>query len=250
MILGKRKESQFRKFFEKGEPPHAFLLLGGQAARREAEELLVKFLSCQSKNWCKQCPSCCNKIKLDFHLYEKPFLGLEEAHEIAAWAQKSSFGEAKIFILKSRLFGREAEAALLKLVEEPPAATYFVVSAFSENVFSPPFLSRFAVFRTETGPDESEREFLKKYAGGEVQKELLQAAAFAKNSEKAEEFLRIMELWFRVQIKKRRAEELKALALLLEDFFESKKRAAAKTYRPAMLLEHFIISKSYLEISN
>ena len=81
-----------------------------------------------------------------------------------------------------------------------------------------------------------------------VQRELLFAPGFSKEREKTEEFLRVFEFWIRDRIKGAGEEKTKEIRGLLEDFFEIKKRLAARTYGARLLLEHLIISKSYLRI--
>ena len=61
----------------------------------------------------------------------------------AASLKRDKNGE-KIFILDASALTREAEAALLKLLEEPPPYTYFIIEAKSRDAISPTFRSRLA----------------------------------------------------------------------------------------------------------
>ena len=86
-------------------------------------------------------------------------------------AFKRDKNEEKIFVLDVGGLTREAEAALLKLLEEPPSNTYFVLEAKSRDAISPILRSRLV----EIADDQSDSENKKSQRGAE-KKEL-----FSKN---------------------------------------------------------------------
>jgi len=248
VTLGKKIEGTLERFFTKGKTPHAFLVLGDEEAREQAEKLFVKFLAGLPAYAGRPAQAGDKKLNPDLFVYDGAFLGIEDAHEIGRKALQGAWGEAKVFLIKSAVIGREAAAALLKLLEEPPEKTYFIISAVSENFVSAPLYSRLVVIRLGIRPTKKDAELLKKMDLQNVQRELLFAPGFSKEREKTEEFLRVFEFWIRDRIKGAGEEKTKEIRGLLEDFFEIKKRLAARTYGARLLLEHLIISKSYLRI--
>lgn len=241
MNLGKKTKEKLKIFFAKKTLAHAWLVLGDEETREYAEKLFIKFLAGRSAGAGDK------KFNPDLFVYDKEFLGIEDAHEIGKKALQGAFGEVKIFLIKSAMVGREAEAALLKLLEEPPEKTYFIISASSENFISAPLYSRLVIIRLGSRPTKKDAELLKKIDSQNVQKELLLAGLRSKERGKTEEFLRVFEFWIRDKIKQAPGEKVKEAGELLNDFFEIKKRLAARTYGARLALEHLIISKSYLK---
>ena len=127
-----------------------------------------------------------------------------------------------IFLLKNNFIAPEAEATLLKTLEEPYPDTYFIISLASEAALSPPLLSRLTVFKTSPPELEKNKKAWKPGLG--------EAASLAKDRREAAP-----------------REKFRLLRNFLEDLLQTKKLFLEKTYSSRMLLEHLIISKFYLE---
>ncbi|MDP3785012.1 MAG: hypothetical protein Q8R12_02960 [bacterium] len=247
MILAHPYEKFLRKLFSGGLKAQSFLLAGSGAGRERAEELLVKFLTCKTRDFCKRCESCALELNPDLYVYEGALLKLEEAKEIERKAHQSAWRDSKIFLIKTDFIGWEAQAAFLKTIEEPNPDTYFIISISSENALSLPLASRLTAFHLAPSKPDLDSATRKKFISGGAGQELLNAAVFAKDRTRLEEALEAFEFWAEEKIRQAPASQLKTLAVFLEDLFEIKSRFYAKTYFNRMLLEHLIISRLYLD---
>ncbi len=247
MISIKPNEKLLRRLFSNGFSAQSFLLAGGKAERDRVEEILIKFLTCETKNFCRDCAGCKLGANPDLHVYESALLKMEEAKEIEREAHKTSWRGAKIFVIRSDGIGTQAQAALLKTIEEPKPGTYFIISISSEGALSPPLVSRLTVFQLSGAKDGFNSAISKKLITGLAAKELLNAAIFAKDRVKTEEALMTLELWTEEKIRRADGKEFKSLADFLDDLLEIKTRFYAKTYSSRMLLEHLMISRLYLD---
>lgn len=235
MILGKDPDKFFKNFFSAARA-QAFLLAGGD---KELEELLVRYLNCESRSFCKRCPACESGPSLDVKRYEGELLKIEEAREILRMSNQSSLSGPKIFLIKTDFIAPEAQGTLLKTIEEPHPDTYFIISLPSEAFLSAPLLSRLTTLRsglTKISKDKKELKFT-----------LEAVSLLAKDRPEAERTFRRLEWWVRDKIESSSPENLPRLGEFLEDLFEAKRRFFEKTYPPRMLLEHLILSKYYLE---
>ncbi len=247
MILGEPKEKFLRSIFIAGLKAQAFRLVGDEEVRQELVGLLIKFLQCQDKTFCKHCAGCQQETNLDTYTYSNSLLKIEEAQEIRNHSSLSSWEGVKIFILRNDFIGPEAQGVLLKTLEEPRSGTYFIISIASETGLRTPLLSRLTVFQARPIRGEADLKTAKKIISGGIQKELAAALYFSKDRSEAEDFFQTLELWLENKFRVAPELELKRLAPFLEDLLKIKSRFYAKTYFNRMLLEHLIISKAYLE---
>ena len=75
-----------------------------------------------------------------------PSFGIDDAHEIRAWAvQKPVAGGRKFFVLGADAVTHEAQNALLKTFEEPTPATHFFLLVPSAELLAPTLRSRMEV---------------------------------------------------------------------------------------------------------
>ncbi|HBT81252.1 hypothetical protein A2757_00775 [Candidatus Giovannonibacteria bacterium RIFCSPHIGHO2_01_FULL_48_47] len=223
MILGKNPEKFLKKFFSAASA-QAFLLVGGDEG---LENLLIRFLSRGAQT------------EFDLRVYGGDSLKIDEAREIHRAAGQSALAGAKIFLLKNNFIAPEAEATLLKTLEEPYPDTYFIISLASEAALSPPLLSRLTVFKTSPPELEKNKKAWKPGLG--------EAASLAKDRRETEDFFRRLEWWLEEKLQAAPREKFRLLRNFLEDLLQTKKLFLEKTYSSRMLLEHLIISKFYLE---
>jgi DNA polymerase III delta prime subunit len=127
--------------------------------------------------------------------YERMFesLGVDEARELKETAYLAPIGPKRIFVLGIPSITREAQNALLKLLEEPPAHVHFFLILPTEELLLPTVRSRTELFRIES---ESDADDAKKFLGQtpearlETVKKILDkkdkalAVAFLRNVEK------------------------------------------------------------------
>jgi len=239
MIVGKDVGGFLRDFFSRASA-QAFLLQDFSSEAGEPgglEALLVRYLSCEKKSFCKKCAGCVSDSPFDLHVYEGDALAIKEAREIQWSANQSGFGGSKIFLIKNKYIAPDAESTLLKTIEEPHPDTYFILSSVSELALSRPLLSRLTLLRRTGGGDWRAAKF--KFT-------LESVPALSQERGDAEEAFQKIELWAEEALFKSNSENLDAITLFIEDLYETKRRFFEKTYPPRMLLEYLAISKYYL----
>ena len=214
----------------------AFLLEG---ATEESVYLLIRYLSCEKKAFCKKCKVCKVENLFEVKKFEDDFLKIENAREIQAAAGQSSFSEApKIFIIKSRYIAEDVQATLLKTLEEPHPNNFFIFSGIQKEALSRPLLSRLA-FLLQIQDDEESETSSYKFSENDIQ-------SASKDRAASEDIFRKLEFWADMMLKNSSQEKLKDLALFIDDLYEMKGRFFEKTYSSKMLLEHLINSKNYI----
>ena len=234
MIIGRDLGNFLKTFFSRG-PAQAFLL---QDESGDLEPLFLSYLACEKKSFCKKCSGCQAEITLDLMRFEDEALKIEDAREIQRKASQSSFLGAKIFLLKNSYIAPEAQATLLKTMEEPHPDTYFVLSKVPVEALSRPLLSRLTVLRRVEDRPRVAKNF--KLELEDVQK-------LPQERLEVEKIFRKLEIWADEKSRNLTAAHLGMLVSFIEDLYETKLRFFEKTCPPKMLLEHLAISKFYLE---
>ena len=134
--------------------PNALIFFGNEnTKRKEAALFLGKGCNCveQSGIACNKCKSC-RKIDSNSHP-DILYIDLEKEKKIISIAQIRKMGlkissrpnEAKfrmVLILNADKMNIQAQNALLKMLEEPPAKTFFVLLAQKTRSFLPTIISR------------------------------------------------------------------------------------------------------------
>ncbi len=85
---------------------------------------------------------------------------IEDAKEAMAKAYIAS-KEQKIIFLAAKRFNIYAQNALLKILEEPPSGSVFILAAPSKTIFLPTILSRLAVTELQESKKETKSYFQK-----------------------------------------------------------------------------------------
>ena len=149
--------------FEATRVPHAVLVDGAGAGEREcAAQLIAKMLVCAQpgKSFCGACRSCRKAddgIHPDIITVAKPddkkFFAKEQVKTVVEQAIITpNDADKKVFILSEMQFmTEESQNVLLKILEEPPAYTSFVLTAESADSVIGTVLSR--VVRLRLGSD-------------------------------------------------------------------------------------------------
>ena len=157
--------------FSDGRKPHALLIDGGSVEERETLALLAaRMIVCEnrSRTPCGECESCRkarDKVHPDIIPFEKP----EDKKHFVKDDVKRLVGEAhltpneaetKVFFIKElQLMTEESQNLLLKILEEPPVYTSFVITSQTANAVIGTVLSR--VVRIRLGKTAGE-EFSEK----------------------------------------------------------------------------------------
>ena len=116
-------------------PVHAYLLVGPPGSgKRTAARALGAALLCPQAG-CGECPVCRRavaEIHPDLVVVERsgPSITVDQAREVRRLALRSPHeGPRKVLVLTDFHLVREAAAVLLKVLEEPPASTVFIIVA-------------------------------------------------------------------------------------------------------------------------
>ena len=116
-------------------PVHAYLLVGPPGSgKRTAATALGAALFCP-RGGCGECDVCRRALAgkhPDLVLVERsgPSITVDQAHEVRRLALRSpNEGARKVLVLTDFHLVREAASVLLKVLEEPPASTVFVILA-------------------------------------------------------------------------------------------------------------------------
>lgn len=151
---------------------HAVLLTGGtQKERKELSTLLAQALFCESED--KPCLKCinCKKIKTSVHpditeisgeAGKQRSIKIDTIRDIRTKAYiLPNEAPFQIFIiLEASGMGEEAQNALLKILEEPPATARFILASRSRDDFRQTILSRVTAFAIseDSGQAAGEKE--------------------------------------------------------------------------------------------
>lgn len=151
--------SALEDYLASGRFPHALLLCGDDGVGKGRLALLCAMaLCCTGSTESRPCGICshCHKITAGIHpdvtVYgetkgAKSFHVDQIRHLIGELYIKPNEAACKVFILKNceNLSGGAANA-LLKALEEPPANTYFILTALSKDKLIPTILSRVTAY--------------------------------------------------------------------------------------------------------
>ncbi len=155
--------NSLENLFLKGRCPHAILICGSDEAKRAAASRLAAQIIVCSKG-SKPCCECenCRKAEEDIHpdivTFEKPedkkkFVKDDVKKMVASAYLTPNEAEKKVFIISEmQNMNEECQNLLLKILEEPPVYTTFVLTSQSANVILGTVLSR--VVRVNLGSSQ------------------------------------------------------------------------------------------------
>lgn len=171
--LNEQLKSEFLKTVSGGRRPHAVLLDGGTEKEREnIAYLLAKTYVCENASSDKPCDNCssCRKTNEKIHPDiikvtkpdDKKFFRKEDVKAVVENSyQTPNEASKRIFILSEmQLMKVDSQNVLLKILEEPPSYTAFILTAENANSVIGTVLSRVSRFRI--GESNTEPEFSEK----------------------------------------------------------------------------------------
>lgn len=179
-----RLKDFFGECIENNALPHAFILEGGKGSGKLtfAQQIAAASLCSSMQKPCKSCINCkhvFNLIAPDVQYVDLPedksSIPVESVRFIKSDAQSVPVeGELKFYIISnSDKMTVQAQNALLKILEEPPAFVVFILLTESSNLLLPTIRSRAPVFRMQTFSDEEIIDYIGKhvpYANGTDEK--------------------------------------------------------------------------------
>lgn len=93
----------------------------------------------------------------DFRAERHEVLGIDEARALKEAAERTAVtGGKKVFIVSAHRITREAQNALLKILEEPPSETHFFLIVPSCEMFLPTLRSRLLILRASDSRNQNQ----------------------------------------------------------------------------------------------
>jgi DNA polymerase III subunit delta' len=141
---------------EAGRLPHAMAFAGPSGiGKKRVAWALAQALVCDaaSERPCGECPPCrrvaaAQSESVLFLEPEKGVIKLEATHAILQFLTLQRIGRARVIIIDSaQLLNPQATNALLKVLEEPPPETYFILTVSELSQLLPTMRSRIQVLR-------------------------------------------------------------------------------------------------------
>lgn len=133
---------------------HSFLLVSGTQVHRKQEALILaaQFLKSKGESFLKS-----PDLKI-VETQEKSSISIETSREIKEFLKNKPFqSPAKVvLILEAPLLTIEAQNALLKTLEEPPAHSFIILTTSHEKLLLPTIVSRCLIKRIRTEIEAAE----------------------------------------------------------------------------------------------
>lgn len=170
----------------------------------------------------------------DFLLIENHPFGIDDARDLEKWAIGRPFiGEVKVCLIITKNITHEAQNALLKVLEEPPAGTYIFINLENLGGLLPTVISRVMVLDniSETKvSSEKNKNYISKFLNSKIGDRLAVVRSLAKKENKNDmkEFINDLE-----EI----AYKEKATANQMKNILMAKIFARARGSSPKILLE-------------
>lgn len=171
-FLGNEKiKAQLSALVDGGRLPHAVVLEGesGLGKRTLAGELAAALVCRGEHRPCDSCPQC-HKARAGVHpdiLVYAPEGGARSFHKktvdqiVGDVYMTPNEADYKIYILvNAHLMSVQAQNAILKVLEEPPAYVRFILTVENKSALLPTVLSRSVVFRLEGVPIEIGADYI------------------------------------------------------------------------------------------
>lgn len=135
------------------------------------------------------------KANPDFLLLESESFGIDDARNLEKWAiGKPLIGDTKIYFIITKSITNEAQNAMLKVLEEPTAGTYFFISLENLGGLLPTFISRVMIWDNLLGEAEKNNEKNKNQAHKFLNSKIKERLAIIKNLVKKENKNEIKDL--------------------------------------------------------
>lgn len=143
----------------------AYLIAGSspEATQEQIDEFLLRVF-CQDRTGCKTCPGCLkylHKNHADLFVIEpaKSTISIGDVREIPAAVAKKPYegGYQAVVIARADAMTPQAQNALLKVIEEPPGHTVFMLGAQNMKNILPTILSRCIILKTSFSREETEK---------------------------------------------------------------------------------------------
>ncbi len=170
---------------QSGKVAGAYIIEGAnaEAVTSQADEFLMS-LYCATKNACGDCPGChkyMNRNHADLLVVETSAktLKVEDVRGIAPFVYRKSFegGWKTVLIPGADTMTEQAQNALLKVLEEPPEDTVFLLGTASVKYLLPTILSRCIILRAQKSASGAAERLMEEFSLPTVKARVLMRAA-------------------------------------------------------------------------
>lgn len=169
LIGNKKFKTELAELSKNGKIPHAVIIEGEKGLGRHiAAGYIAAAAMCENENPpCEKCNNCRLALELkhsDIRIFkpEKKTFNVDLAREARSFAYiKPLTAKCNVIILENtETMNNEAQNALLKVLEEPPATSMFILITENASLFLPTVLSRCTVMRLNPVTDEEACAYL------------------------------------------------------------------------------------------
>jgi DNA polymerase III gamma/tau subunit len=217
--LNEQIKNEFHKTISGGRRPHAVLIDGGTENEREdIAYLLAKVYVCSDESSNEPCNACSSCRKTDERIHpdiirvtkpdDKKYFKKDDLKKVVEDAyQTPNEAKVRVFILSEmQLMKVESQNVLLKILEEPPVYTVFILTSENANSVIGTVLSRVSRFRigeknSDTDFDEKAIEIVKSTAeaiASNYEFDVISAtSALEGNKQLTANVLKLLALFFR-----------------------------------------------------
>lgn len=264
--LNEQKQQELLKIVSGGRRPHAVLVDGGtEKERQEIAYLLAKIYVCENSNGSEPCSVCSSCRKADEKIHpdiiwvekhhDRKYYKKEEVRPVVEDAYQTP-NESKvrvIIISEMQLMKVDSQNVLLKILEEPPSYTAFILTSESANNVISTVLSRVSRFRIgenkgEIRVSEKTVDTIRKIADAlrsSYEFDMIEATASLDGSkQKITDVLTVLTLFFRDAIALKNGG-----TVLIKDLEESALKTA-DSFSLAKLLKYYEISDELLKLTS
>ena len=150
-----------------GKVAGAYLIAGAcaDATKNEIDEFLQK-VYCSSHTACGTCPGCLKYLHRNhadvFRIEAKNSIKIDDVRGIPAAVSEKSYegGYKAVIIAKADSMTPQAQNALLKIIEEPPPDTVFMLGAQNVKNILPTIQSRCIILKTSFSEIQTEQQLV------------------------------------------------------------------------------------------
>ncbi len=170
---------------QSGKVAGAYIIEGvsAEAVMAQADEFLMS-LYCREKNACGECSGCLKYKKrnhADLLVVDTAAksLKVEDVRGIAPFVYRKSFegGWKTVLLPRADTMTEQAQNALLKVLEEPPEDTVFLLGTVSVKYLLPTILSRCIILRAPKSADNAAERLIDEFSLPTVKARVLMRAA-------------------------------------------------------------------------